>query len=196
MERDLTGAALHRMSQPLTVLRGSAELALIRPLSAAEYREAILTMARETERLVALAEALRALHQPPVAPEAPPDPLARLQAELPPLAQDRGVQLELAWAGWPAAWTEPILQLVHGALQRARTRVTLAGDGADAVIADDGPPLDAAAWDKAFDPFANGADIAAALRAALARRQLQSLGAAVTADAGGVGGNRLRIRPA
>ncbi len=196
MERDLTGAALHRMSQPLTVLRGAAELALIRPLSAAEYRDAILTMARETERLVALAEALRALHQPPAPPEATADPLARLQAELAPLAEDKGVQLQLTWEDWPSAWADPMFQLVHGALQRARTRVTLAGDGGDAVIADDGPTLDGAAWEKAFDPFANGADIAAALRAALARRQLQSLGAAVAPDPGWAGGNRLRIRPA
>lgn len=192
--RDLTAAALHRMSQPLTVLRGTAELALIRPLTAEEYRQAMLTMARETERLVALAQALRALHAPAAAPSPVPDPHALLQGELQPLAAAKGVQLALAAADLPPAWCEPVLQLGYGALERARQRLHLRADGSGGtVIEDDGAPLDATAWEQAFDPFAAGADIAGALRAALARRQLEALGAALATGPSPEGGNQLRV---
>lgn len=213
MARDLTAAALHRMSQPLTVLRGTAELALTRPLDPQQFRETLLTMARETERLVALAEALRALNAPPA-----PDrsgaasgswPLSRLHAELAPLAAAKGIPVTSAVeprtgrapAAKPAAelvgsWFEPVVALAHLALDRARARLEIRLLGNGLAIADDGAPLDAAAWARAFDPFAAGADIPAALRAALARRQLAASGAALSFGPGPSGENHMTVRSA
>lgn len=194
-ERDLTAAALHRMSQPLTVLRGTAELALTRPMEVSQMRESLLTMARETERLVALAEALRALNTPPAAAPGAGAGTPDLAAELAPLAEAQGKRIVLPSepSRLPPGWAGPVLTLASLALDRAHSRLTLRGEPAAVLIADDGAELEAAAWARCFDPFAANADIAAALRAALARRQLEAWGAAVSFGPGATGGNQVRV---
>lgn len=216
--RDLTAAALHRMSQPLTVLRGTVELALTRPLEPQQFRETLLTMARETERLVALAEALRALNdwRAPQGSAAGPayalpaetgaggDPwtLSRLRAELAPLAESKHVVLAMTAAppraGTPgaelaASWCPSVLALANLALDRARDRLELRLLGNGLAITDNGVSLDSVGWDRAFDPFAGGADITAALRAALARRQLEACGATIGFGPAPGGGNQLTV---
>ncbi|MGH9507504.1 MAG: hypothetical protein ACRD13_11320 [Terriglobales bacterium] len=195
-ERDLTAAALHRMSQPLTVLRGTAELALTRPLEVSQMWESLLTMARETERVVALAEALRALNTPPAAaPGAGAGTATYLAAELAPLAEAQGKRIALpsATLRLPPGWAGPVLTLASLALDRAQSCLSLRSERAGVGIADDGAGLDAAAWARCFDPFAAGADIAAALRAALARRQLEAWGATVGFGPEAGGGNQVRV---
>ncbi|HZT74949.1 MAG TPA: histidine kinase dimerization/phospho-acceptor domain-containing protein [Terriglobales bacterium] len=207
---ELIAAALHRMSQPLSVLLGTLELALRGEKSAAEYRASLEAALRETDRLRALAEALRELAAPPPVPAPTPaearDALAAVLEDLAPQAAGRGVRLEAApeLAAPPAAAAAAHLAplcaalaaLANAALARAQNALTLrlsAGGGAATVeIEDDGAALTAAEWRRRFDPFAANADIRHALALALARAGLEAGGAWFTAG-GGESGNLLRI---
>ena len=57
-ERQFTGDAAHELRTPLTILKGELEVALRRERPAGAYREAIVSMAQEVDRLVRLVEDL------------------------------------------------------------------------------------------------------------------------------------------
>ena len=66
--------ALHQTTQPLTVLQGVLELALLTATTVDEYKHALERSLRETRRVTDCFEHLRAvaqLHQPPQRREAP-----------------------------------------------------------------------------------------------------------------------------
>ena len=60
-ERQFTGDAAHELRTPLTILKGELEVALRRERPAAAYREAMVSMAQEVDRLVRLVEDLLVL---------------------------------------------------------------------------------------------------------------------------------------
>ena len=60
-ERRFTGDAAHELRTPLTILKGELEVALRRERPAAAYREAMVSMAQEVDRLVRLVEDLLVL---------------------------------------------------------------------------------------------------------------------------------------
>lgn len=206
---DLIAAAVHRMSQPLTVLRGTVELALRRGATAEDRRASLEVALRETERLTALLEALRALAGSEPAASATPQGLREAAAlvaeELAPLAAARGIRLEAGaelsapprLESAPRALCQALLDLAGAALDRAQTRLQLRAriesDAAAIEIEDDGAPLAAADWPRLFDPFAANADIRRALRHAAARRVLEAAGGGVWAGAGRNGANLVRV---
>ncbi len=57
-ERQFTGDAAHELRTPLTILKGELEVALRRERPAETYREAMVSMAQEVDRLVRLVEDL------------------------------------------------------------------------------------------------------------------------------------------
>lgn len=193
----LIAAATHRMSQPLTVLGGTAEMALRRELAPAEYRAALAAALRESERLAALTEALRALAG--AAPARCADPaefaaaLSLAVEHVAPLAAAAGARLKLQMDLPPPAPPAPetralgqaLLRLLSAAAERAGAGgcVTLAtATEAAAVtlqILDDGPPLAADEWRRRRDPFAANADIPRHLAQALARAAILAGGGAL-----------------
>lgn len=60
-ERQFTGDAAHELRTPLTILKGELEVALRRERPAEAYREAMVSMAQEVDRLVRLVEDLLTL---------------------------------------------------------------------------------------------------------------------------------------
>lgn len=209
----LIAAATHRMSQPLTVLRGTVELALLREKTPAEYRASLDTALKETERLTALTEALRALGgaEPVACPSVAAflNALAAALEELAPLAAARAIRLEadagldappdLAAAPELRPLCEALLRLCGAALERAPAgglvslHLRAGARGVELDVEDNGLPLDEAGWQRLFDPFAANADIRRSLTQALARRALEAAGGALRGGASSSGGNLICV---
>lgn len=99
-QRQFIADAAHEIQTPLTVIKGTIEVALQKSRTAGDYRNALVTNLGQVERLSTLTRSLLTLAQfsgdrPPVtlAPLAL-EPLVRhLVDELSPLAEDRNIQL-------------------------------------------------------------------------------------------------------
>ena len=105
--RTLLSGISHQMGQPLTVLKGTLEMALIIEPTPDQFRTTLEEAQRQTERMVGLAGLLREL----AAVEALRDtdnvvdfslPVQELVEDMKPLAQARGVQLDLHCRANPA----------------------------------------------------------------------------------------------
>ena len=101
-QRQFVADASHEMQTPLTVIKGTIEVALLKSRNADEYREALVTSLGQVERLSTLTRSLLTLAQfsgdrPPVqlVPLALEPLVQDLVRELTVLAEDRKIQLTL-----------------------------------------------------------------------------------------------------
>ena len=182
----------HELRTPVAGLRARAELALgARGAGAeAERAEALRAVVADAARLDREIDALMAVARRELDPSAGSVDLGALAREV----DDVEV---VAAAGLPAAEGEPeivrraLAPLVENARRHARAQVSLevsaAGGFVRLAVRDDGPGLDPALGERAFEPGARGAGTAgngAGLGLALARRLARSCGGDVVAGPG------------
>lgn len=101
-QRHFIADAAHEIQTPLTVIRGTIEVALQKSRTAEDYRDALVTNLGQVERLGTLTRSLLTLAQfsgdrPPVtlAPLALEPLVKNLVIELSPLAEDRKIRLSI-----------------------------------------------------------------------------------------------------
>ncbi len=107
--RQFTADASHELRTPVAVVRATAELALRRERSAAEYRQSLLDIQREAERMTALTESLLAVARAgadgtgmPLGPVDLNEIAAQVVRESESLALEKGVALGARLASGPA----------------------------------------------------------------------------------------------
>lgn len=147
---------IHRLSQPLTALRGSIELALLAELSPAEYRAALKGALEQADRVVGLLDSLRDWAES----EDPGDltecvllgtVVEEALEHLLPLADSRGLSVvfqsgvDLYVRVNSTRLRRAILKVIHHAIdrspERGRVRVELSTSQGNAflVVSDEGP---------------------------------------------------------
>jgi len=155
-QADCLHAIIHRLSQPLTALRGSLELALLTERSAAEYRRALRDSLAQADQLVWLLGSLRELAES----EEPGKSAERIRLgglvneviqELRPLASSRAIRVtldsrdDLYVRGNSRRLQQAIFRVIHHAMERSPERATVrvvlwASDlYACLTVADEGP---------------------------------------------------------
>jgi two-component system OmpR family sensor kinase len=172
-ERAFVDDAAHELRTPLTMLRGELELAETRPRSAAELEATVHSARRQTERLVALANDLLILARSADGQL----PLRREHLEVLPLLEAAALRARARARDRPIAAApeasdsgaidadrlrieQALDNLVANALDHGAGRVLLGAERLpDAVLLtvdDDGPGIDPAVAQRAFDRFARG----------------------------------------
>lgn len=190
-EQRFASEVAHELRTPIAALRGRAELALgaSGPDGDAERAEALRAVVADTERVDAAVDALLAVARRDPGPGAGSVDLVALARELADVEVD-------APAGLPRAEGEPELvrralaPLIENARRHGRT-VTVELSAADGrvrlAVLDDGPGLDPALGERAFEPGVRGAGEpggGAGLGLPLARRIARSCGGDVVAGPG------------
>lgn len=157
-EADGILAIVHRLSQPLTALRGTLEIGLLTDRSPADYRAALEEALQQADRLIRLLGSLRELAEAgEAANSCEPLLLNAIVREtfeyVRAFAESRGVslaldsRLDLYVRGNPERLREGLLKAVYRAIERSPTcasvRVSLAAARGSACLdmSDQGPPL-------------------------------------------------------
>jgi len=154
----LLAAIVHRLSQPLTALRGTLELARLKAKSVPEYRAAVEKALESADRVAWLLQELRELAEA----NAPMGELVltnldevtgSVLEDLRPLAATRGVLIEsrlersLEARTYPEHLYQALLKVVHHAILRSpegkavRVELRSVPDGSQWAIADEGAPF-------------------------------------------------------
>jgi signal transduction histidine kinase len=207
----LLAAVVHRLSQPLTALRGTLELARLKAKSVAEYRAAVEKALESADHLAWLLQELRELAEANV-PEGEraltnlAEVTGSVLEDLRPLAATRGVQIESRLEEGPQAQTYPehlyqtLLKVIHQAILRSpegktvRVALRSVGKGAQWVIADEGVPFPFEESGLSLNAFLAGKSLAGSssesVLALLTSKQfIEALGGSLfiqnCADAGG-----------
>lgn len=174
-QRRFVADASHEMQTPLTVIKGTIEVALQKTRSADEYRDALVTNLGQVERLSTLTRSLLTLAQfagdcPPVklAPLAL-EPLVRdVVKELTVLAEDRRVRLTLDAQPVPLVLgddgrlTQVLVNLLDNALaytpSGGMVTVRLRPEGGQVVleVEDTGPGIEPEHLPRLFERFYRG----------------------------------------
>ena len=194
-EQRFASEVAHELRTPLAGLRGRAELALGAdgPDAGGEREAALHAVVAAAGKLDATIDTLLTIARRELDPSAGSVDLSALVAEFEEL---EGLEVEAA-PGLPAAEGEAevvrraLAPLVDNARRHARGRVVLALSAADGrvrvAVRDDGPGLDPARGEGAFDTGARGDGAGpdgAGLGLALARRLARSCGGDVVAEPG------------
>ncbi len=164
---------IHRLSQPLTALRGSLELALMTECSPAEYRVALKAAHEQADRMAGLLESLRELAESE-------DPgnlkecvllgslIKEATEHLLPLAESRGLSMtfgagvDLYVRGNLTRLRLAVFKIIYQAIQRSpelgTVRVELSASQGDACLAvvDEGQPAEPATLDSLAGPSSLG----------------------------------------
>ena len=171
-ERHFVDYAAHEMQTPLTILRGSLEVALQKDRSAEGYREVLVSNLNQVERLIRLTKALLTLarftsgrppmHLGPVKLE----PLLReLVEDLSLLAADRDIRLELEAESAPLVLGDELglkqlmINLLDNALRHTdpgglvTVRLQASGDIVTVSVQDNGHGIDPRHLPHLFDRF-------------------------------------------
>ena len=193
-EQRFAGEMAHELRTPVAGLRGRAELALgaTGPDAAAAKDEALRAVVAQSARLTDTVDTLLAVARRELDPSAGAVDLGALAREVEQvevIGLDDGLPLA---EGEPDVLRRALAPLVANARRHARSRVTLelsAGDGRVRIaVRDDGPGLDPALGERAFDPGTRGASerdgAGAGLGLPLARRLARSCGGDVRLGAG------------
>jgi signal transduction histidine kinase len=196
-EQRFAGEMAHELRTPIAGLRGRAELALgaTGPDAPADKDEALRAVVAQSARLTETVDTLLAVARRELDPGAGAVDLAALAREI---EQVEVVALDGGVAPLPLAEGEPdvlrraLAPLVANARRHARERVTLelsASRGRVRIaVRDDGPGLDPALGERAFDPGTRGDGErdggGAGLGLPLARRLARSCGGDVHAGDG------------
>jgi signal transduction histidine kinase len=214
--RECLGAVAHRLSQPLTALRGSMELALWVERSAAEYHAALEQSLDLTDHLVRWIAGLRDL-----AESAAPCPALERVAlgelvgtaveELRPLAESRGLVLTFGRSGkayvraHPERLREALLRILHHALKSSpeggavRITVSVFEGMASLAIFDERPvarPGESDPWREASTLGRAFSEAAKAdnLDAAIAQCLVEAMGGTIQVECGVAQGCCLQFR--
>ena len=172
-ERRFVADASHELRAPLAVLRAEAELALRRERDPREYREALLSIAREAVHLEELTDELLAAARAEVDSRQRQrldagELVRKLGDRVRPAAATRGIDVCVdtqspAFAQANRATLErALLAVVHNALQYGRHDGVLrlstsrSGDAVNIVVADDGPGFTPEALAHATERFWRG----------------------------------------
>ncbi|HEY6760535.1 MAG TPA: HAMP domain-containing sensor histidine kinase [Baekduia sp.] len=193
-EQRFAAEVAHELRTPIAGLRGRAELALGVGAGAADREAALRAVVAQSERLTETVDTLLAVARRELDPSAGSVDLVALAREV------DDVEVVAPPGGVPRAEGEEdvlrraLAPLVDNARRHAESRVTLevtSGDGrVRLAVRDDGPGLDPALGDRAFDPGVRGAGdgaagtLGAGLGLPLARRLARSCGGDVVAGAG------------
>lgn len=184
-EQRFASEMAHELRTPIAGVRARAELAL--GGDAAERGEALRTIVAQTERLDRAIDALVAVARQELTPGGSVD-LAAIAREVEDAAVSAPADLP-AGEGEPDVVRRALAPLVDNARRRGGVRLELsAGDGMVRVaVRDDGPGLDPALGERAFEPGVRGPDEGgdgAGLGLPLARRLARSCGGDVVAGRG------------
>jgi signal transduction histidine kinase len=215
-ERRFTSDASHEIRAPLSVLRASADYALLRERDPAAYRRALQTILSEADELEAVTRDLLAVARAETATATTePVDLAAIAtaaaSRLSVLASERGVTFErkldaaALGMGDAGAFSRVALALLHNALKYAREggRVELtAAANADAVaftVADDGPGFSPEALRHATERFwrddpSRGRGQGTGLGLAIARAAVEAMGGSLVLGNRPQGGAEVTIR--
>jgi signal transduction histidine kinase len=191
-EQRFAAEVAHELRTPIAGLRGRTELALAAtgPGAEAEREQALRSAAGQAERLTAAIDALLAVFRGELDDGAVAVDLAALAREVDGVEVVAPPQLPPV-EGEAAVLRRALAPLVENARRHARSRVTLelteTRDGhVRLTVRDDGPGLDPALGERAFDPGVRGdADgDGAGLGLSLARRLARTCGGDVTVGDG------------
>jgi len=170
-QRRFTADASHELRTPLTVIKGDLSLALARPRDAQYYRQVLVEVDEEVDRMNRLVERLLTLaradaeglplHRQPVNLSLL---LAEIVEQAHPLAQAKGLELtaqiasDLTAEVDPDAITEVVFNLLDNAIKytpagRVRLSAHLEGDGIRIAVSDSGPGISAEHLPHLFEPF-------------------------------------------
>lgn len=174
VSRRFVSHAAHELRSPLSVLRGELELALHRPRSEAEYRQALEATREQAERLIVLAEDLLTLAKLDAQPQVRAKSrvalrgiVERVLEDLPQQAKAR-VRMEVTIGneevrGWPLDLQRVVRNLLDNALGHApidsvlRVRSEQMTKTVRLLVEDQGCGIDPALSERIFEPFFRGA---------------------------------------
>jgi signal transduction histidine kinase len=215
-ERRFTSDASHELRAPLSVLRASADYALLRERNPAEYRRALRTILAEADELEAVTRDLLAVARAETATSSREAvDVAAIAAEsagrLNVLADARRITIvrnlaaDAVASGDRAAFARVAIALLHNALKFARedgrVEVTVASgrDGVDFTVEDDGPGFSPEALQHALERFwrddaSRGRGQGTGLGLAIAHASIEAMGGSLSLENGPRGGARVRVR--
>ncbi len=200
---------IHRLSQPLTALRGSLELGLLTEGNAADYRLAIKEALAQADNLVYLFDTLRELAEAENSGESQPVALAQLvraaAEEMQPLADFRRLTLTLELRGDPyvlanTRWLRlGIYKVMYHAVKRSRERGTVSisllclDRKASLFVTDQGAPVRPTELNLLSQPHSLGQLFSESLKQgtlqwAIAKRIFEAQGGAVRVESSIAGG--------
>ena len=201
--RTLLAGISHQIGQPLTVLRGTLEMALLREADSGLDRAAIEEALRETDRLVSLAGLLRelaaveTLHQIE-ARVGMCVPVKEVLRDMAPMAESRGIRMDSRLSGDPVVRGDEqhlrqiVLHLVDCCLQftaeGASITLSVEEKGGEACleIQMSDTELSPARLDEMFRPFSDRAHKApggdGSLGLAISHRAVEILGGTIAVD--------------
>ncbi|MBI5106560.1 MAG: HAMP domain-containing histidine kinase [Solirubrobacterales bacterium] len=191
-EQRFASEVAHELRTPLAGLRARAELALRRqgPEAERERREALEAVVEGATRLDRAIDTLVAVARRELDPASGTVDLARLAAEVEGVEVIVDGPLPLA-EGDPEVVRRALAPLVDNARRHARRRVSLELSVATGIVRlavrDDGPGLDMALGERAFDPGVRGSEVpgdGSGLGLPLARRLARSCGGEVRWEPG------------
>jgi signal transduction histidine kinase len=190
-EQHFAGEVAHELRTPLTTMRGRAELALAAGPGATEERaDALRSVVQDTARMDTAIDTLLAVARRELDPTSGAVDLAALAREVPDVVVTVRGELPPA-EGEPEIVRRALAPLLENARRHARTHVALeltAGHGrVRLAVHDDGPGLDPALGEGAFEPGVRGdgePGDGAGLGLPLARRLARSCGGDVLAGDG------------
>lgn len=181
-EQRLSAELAHEIRTPLTAIRGSAELALLRPPGDPALRADLVAIADGSRRLGEVVTTLLDLAQAPGLVQGASEPVA-VVSQLAGLVRGP-LTLEVRGSGVPVAGPPAVVgralaPLLENAARHARRRVEVeivAGNvSVEIAVRDDGPGVDPDLRDDLFDAGVSG-DRSSGLGLAIARRAARSLG--------------------
>jgi two-component system, OmpR family, sensor kinase len=211
-ERRFSAELSHELRTPLAKLTAEAELALRRPRTPEEYRQALAGVHEHAQQIARIVDTLLAAARQEASPVGVADAADVAYAAADacrPLADDLGVDVAISEEDGPVrVGVDPDLaeRILHPVLDNAcryaRSRVTVSLARSDGVVlfsvADDGPGVGAEEIDAIFEPAMRGeagrrTGPSAGLGLALARRLARSAAGDVQAEASN-GGGRFTVR--
>jgi signal transduction histidine kinase len=191
-EQRFAGEVAHELRTPIAGLRARAELALAAdgPDAGVERDAALRAVVDDTERLDRAIDTLLSVARRELDPAAGSVDLAAIAAEVDDVEVVGGNAVPAA-EGEPEVVRRALAPLVDNARRHARARVTLEVSARRGrvrlAVRDDGPGLDPALGERAFDPGTRGVDApgdGVGLGLPLARRLARSCGGDVVAGPG------------